>query len=125
MRKRLKRTTSSGMKAWPRASTITTTRENPFKDWHHVYIPYCTADIHWGDAERTYENEGQAFTIRHKGGVNTRAVLSWVYENVPSPEKVFVTGSAPVRTARSCGRPTCETTTAPRRSISSPIAEPA
>jgi hypothetical protein len=65
---------------------------NPFKDWHHVYIPYCTGDVHWGDAERTYGTGDQAFTIRHKGGVNARAVLDWVYENVPRPEKVFVTG---------------------------------
>jgi hypothetical protein len=66
--------------------------ENPFKDWHHVYIPYCTGDVHWGDAERTYQSGDQTFTIRHKGGVNARAVLEWFYQNVPSPEKVFVTG---------------------------------
>jgi hypothetical protein len=65
---------------------------NPFKDWHHVYIPYCTGDIHWGDATQSYGAGDAAFTIHHKGGINTRAVLDWVYENVPGPEKLFVTG---------------------------------
>ena len=66
--------------------------KNPFKDWHHVFIPYCTGDVHWGDATRTYDNGMGPFTIQHKGGVNARAVLDWLYENVPAPEKVFVTG---------------------------------
>src|SRR5262245_32087167 len=69
-----------------------TNASNPFKDWHHVYIPYCTGDVHWGDATRTYGASTMPFTIQHKGGVNTRAVLDWLYANVPAPEKIFVTG---------------------------------
>lgn len=66
--------------------------DNPFKDWHHVYIPYCTGDIHWGDNEATYGSGENAFTIQHKGAVNVRAVLDWTYENVTAPEQVMVTG---------------------------------
>jgi Pectinacetylesterase len=66
--------------------------ENPVKDWHHVYLPYCTGDVHWGDATRTYGEGDAAFTIEHKGAVNVRAVLSWVYANWPAPEKILVTG---------------------------------
>jgi hypothetical protein len=66
--------------------------ENPLQDWHHVYIPYCTGDVHWGNAEVTYGSGASAFTIQHKGAVNVRAVLDWVYENVPAPEAVFVGG---------------------------------
>jgi hypothetical protein len=67
--------------------------DNPFKDWHHVYIAYCTGDVHWGDMQRLY-GEGGALetTIHHKGAVNARAALEWTYENVKKPEKVFVTG---------------------------------
>jgi hypothetical protein len=67
--------------------------DNPFKDWHHVYIAYCTGDVHWGDAATMY-GTGSALetTINHRGAVNARAALSWVYENVRAPEKVFVTG---------------------------------
>ena len=36
--------------------------ENPFKDWYHVIIPYCTGDIHWGDAVTTY-NEGMSSEV--------------------------------------------------------------
>jgi hypothetical protein len=67
--------------------------DNPFKDWYHVVIPYCTGDVHWGNNEKTYD-EGTAppVTIKHRGAVNTRAVLDWVYENFSAPEHVFVTG---------------------------------
>jgi hypothetical protein len=65
---------------------------NPFKDWHHVYIPYCTGDIHWGDNVQTYGQGEAAVTVNHKGAVNARAALAWTYANIPEPEKVFVTG---------------------------------
>jgi acetyl esterase/lipase len=32
------------------------------------------------------------FTINHKGAINTKAVLDWVYEQLEAPKKVFVTG---------------------------------
>jgi hypothetical protein len=66
--------------------------DNPFADWHHVYVPYCTGDVHWGDAAQTYGAAGSEYVIHHKGAVNVRAVLDWVYANVEAPEKVFVTG---------------------------------
>lgn len=66
--------------------------DNPFKDWHHVYIPYCTGDIHWGDNVATYGTGADQFTIQHKGAVNVRAVLDWTFENVEAPEQVMVTG---------------------------------
>lgn len=66
--------------------------DNPFRDWHHVYIPYCTGDIHWGNSETTYGSGAGAFTIQHKGAVNARAALDWTFENVRAPEQVMVTG---------------------------------
>lgn len=67
--------------------------ENPFADWYHVIVPYCTGDIHWGNAVTTY-NQGQEneITINHKGAVNTRAVLDYVYQGFSRPEQVLVTG---------------------------------
>jgi hypothetical protein len=65
---------------------------NPFKDWYHVVIPYCTGDIHWGDAVATYGEGKSQVTINHKGAVNSRAVLEWVFGNFDEPEQVFVTG---------------------------------
>ena len=67
--------------------------ENPVRDWTHVVIPYCTGDIHWGDARVTYQKEsGQQIPIAHKGAVNARAVLDWVQQNLTSPDKILVTG---------------------------------
>ena len=70
-----------------------TKAENPFKDWYHVIVPYCTGDIHWGDSVTTYgKGTDKEVTINHKGAVNSRAVLSWVYDNFSAPEQVLVTG---------------------------------
>ena len=66
--------------------------ENPFADYHHIMIPYCTGDIHWGNQTQTYGSGNSEVTIHHKGGVNAQAVLDWVAENYGEPEKIFVTG---------------------------------
>lgn len=66
--------------------------DNPFAGWYHVFIPYCTGDIHWGDATTTYGAGANEFTIHHRGAVNARAVLDWVYERFSAPETIFVTG---------------------------------
>jgi hypothetical protein len=67
--------------------------DNPFADWYHVVIPYCTGDIHWGDSVTTYnEGDSNEITINHKGAVNTRAVLDWMVENFGGPDQIFVTG---------------------------------
>ena len=63
--------------------------DNPFKDWYLIHIPYCTGDVHWGNATHDYGND---IVIEHKGFVNVSAVLSWVYENFEAPEQIFVTG---------------------------------
>jgi len=67
---------------------------NPVKGWTHVFVPYCTGDIHWGDAEVLYEKEGvEPFNINHKGANNSRSALYWLGEQgVVAPEKIFVTG---------------------------------
>ena len=67
--------------------------KNPFRDDHHVMIPYCTGDVHWGNSTMTYgDGTSSEVTINHKGGVNARAVLEWVFENYTDPENIFITG---------------------------------
>jgi hypothetical protein len=63
--------------------------DNPVADWHHVVIPYCTGDIHWGNA---YVDYGKGVTVHHKGATNARAVLDWIYAGYRAPEQVLVTG---------------------------------
>lgn len=66
--------------------------DNPLKGWTHVLIAYCTGDIHWGSNDHTYGSGAEAYVVHHRGATNATAALSWVYDNVPSPEKVLVTG---------------------------------
>jgi hypothetical protein len=66
--------------------------ENPFRDWTHVYVPYCTGDLHWGNNDKTYSGPTGPYVVHHRGAVNATAALSWAYENVPAPRQVFVAG---------------------------------
>jgi hypothetical protein len=60
-----------------------------FADWTIVHIPYCSGDVHWGDAVREYNS---SLTIHHKGFVNAQTVLQWVYTRYPDPESILVSG---------------------------------
>ena len=70
---------------------------NPFRDWSAVFVPYCSGDVHWGDATQTYLNPftpGQSVTIQHKGRVNAAVAEKWAREHFVDPDEVFVTGSS-------------------------------
>lgn len=70
-----------------------TNPQNPLNDWHHIVVSYCTGDIHWGENDKTYTRpDGTRFEIKHRGAVNSKAVLDWVKQNFNAPEKVLVTG---------------------------------
>jgi len=80
-----------------------TNPENPFRDWNVVFVPYCTGDIHWGDA--AYEHTFTPFpgqpdphytpvTIQHKGFVNAQVAEKWAREHFVNPDQIFVTGSS-------------------------------
>jgi hypothetical protein len=69
--------------------------DNPFKDWTVVMIPYCTGDVHWGDASFLHEGgSGQSIQIEHKGAVNARVAEKWARDHFVMPDEVFVTGSS-------------------------------
>lgn len=61
---------------------------NPFRDWHIVFAPYCTADVFLGNADRNYLGR----RVQHRGFLNGEAVRRWVYENITAPEFAFVSG---------------------------------
>ncbi|MET0489386.1 MAG: pectin acetylesterase-family hydrolase [Acidimicrobiales bacterium] len=64
---------------------------NPLRDYSFVFVPYCTGDIHLGDAVHDY---GGGLTVNHVGYVNASAGLDYVVENFPDASEVFVTGSS-------------------------------
>lgn len=71
---------------------------NPFKDWTHVVIPYCTGDIHWGSNDQKYtfkdklSGRKKSFVIKHRGAVNASAVLDWVKDHYKNPDNLMVAG---------------------------------
>jgi len=67
-----------------------TNPNNPFRDWHIVFVSYCTCDIHFGDATQDYGN----VTVQHKGYHNAKVAEKWAREHFLNPEEVFVTGSS-------------------------------
>lgn len=62
---------------------------NPLMGWSLVHIPYCTGDVHWGDATHQYTEDN---TIQHRGRQNVRAVFDWVADRYPAPDQILVTG---------------------------------
>ena len=64
---------------------------NPFAGWSMVFMPYCTGDIHLGDATHQYAPD---LTVEHKGYVNAEAGLDFLVDQFPHATHVFVTGSS-------------------------------
>jgi hypothetical protein len=62
---------------------------NPFFGWTVIHVPYCTGDIHWGDATKDY---GNGTTIHHRGQANVNAVLDWVYARYTDIDEVTMAG---------------------------------
>ena len=63
--------------------------DNPFHGWTLVHVPYCTGDIHWGDATVNYADD---LTIHHRGARNVQAVMAWLQETYPDAEQLVSTG---------------------------------
>ncbi|MBW1905823.1 MAG: hypothetical protein JRJ24_11040 [Deltaproteobacteria bacterium] len=67
--------------------------QNPFRDWHFVFVSYCSCDIHFGDATQEYVGF-EDVTVEHKGFHNAKVAERWAREHFLNPEEVFVTGSS-------------------------------
>lgn len=54
--------------------------DNPYRKYTKIFVPYCTADVHWGSRDKTYvlQPPGIPWTIRHRGSQNMIAVLDWL-----------------------------------------------
>jgi hypothetical protein len=64
--------------------------ENPIQGWTVVHLPYCTGDVHWGNALGVYDNG--AVLVEHRGLVNARTALAWAFDRYPDVEEIFITG---------------------------------
>jgi hypothetical protein len=73
--------------------------ENPFASHSIVFVSYCTADVHLGNADTTYNVQDpsggtRSLPIRHRGHVNAMSALRWVYANFSMPREIFVAGTS-------------------------------
>lgn len=70
---------------------------NPLAGATKVYIPYCSADVGWGNKDATYALPTGSYTVHHRGYANIRAVTEWLnrrYSNPAQarPKRVLVAG---------------------------------
>lgn len=65
---------------------------NPFKDYNIVFVSYCTGDAFMGNQVVSYTDGDKSFTVNHVGYRNAQRVLAWTYQNLTSPDSVFVIG---------------------------------
>jgi Pectinacetylesterase len=66
-------------------------KRNPFADYSFVYVPYCTADVHLGNAATEY---GAGLTVQHRGYVNGSAALRRLAASFPDATDVVVVGES-------------------------------
>jgi hypothetical protein len=64
---------------------------NPFGDYSVVFVPYCTADVHIGNATTEY---APGVVVQHKGYVNGTAALDHLAATFPGATEVVVTGES-------------------------------
>jgi hypothetical protein len=64
---------------------------NPFADYSVVFVPYCTGDVHAGNATTEY---APGLTIQHKGYVNGTAALDHLAATFPGATEVVVMGES-------------------------------
>jgi len=70
-------------------------KDNPFRDWNIIYVPYATGDFHIGDHQVKYKDRGKlTFTAHYSGRANTLKGLDWMFKHVPAPDKLLIAGAS-------------------------------
>ncbi|RMG95950.1 MAG: hypothetical protein D6705_12495 [Deltaproteobacteria bacterium] len=67
---------------------------NPFADWNHVFIPYCTGDVFAGNNPGANVPGGGPQNQMFVGFVNTQLMLDRIFATFPDAESVAMTGSS-------------------------------
>jgi hypothetical protein len=64
---------------------------NPLADYSFVFAPYCTGDVHLGNATHVY---GPQLTVQHKGSVNATTALTALAKQFPNTTQLVVAGES-------------------------------
>jgi hypothetical protein len=67
---------------------------NPFTDASYVFVPYCTGDLHAGNAVATYPVNGQPTATYHYGAHNLDLYLQTLGGSFPSVDHVWLVGQS-------------------------------
>ncbi|TAL25128.1 MAG: hypothetical protein EPO01_04300 [Aquabacterium sp.] len=80
-------------------STPFTARLDPLQSvrtqgWNIVFLPYCTGDVHTGNATAIYSDVDatKPLAYSHRGAVNSEQVAAWLKANLSRPQQLLVTG---------------------------------
>ena len=65
---------------------------NPFRDFAIVFVPYCTGDVHVGDAAVAYDDSGRS--VQHRGYRNASAALDFAERHAAAATRVVVSGAS-------------------------------
>ena len=65
---------------------------NPLQAPTHVYIPYCTGDLHAGTTSTTYDVSGTPRTVAHVGATNTQRFIDRLRSAFPDARTIYVAG---------------------------------
>lgn len=65
---------------------------NPFQDHAVLFLPYCTGDVHVGDATQTYGDDARP--VHHIGARNVAAALDWAEAHLDRPGQVVIAGAS-------------------------------
>ncbi|MBK7862384.1 MAG: hypothetical protein IPJ65_28000 [Archangiaceae bacterium] len=72
--------------------------DNPFRAATFVYVPYCTGDLHSGNAQRSYAYQDVAFgptgtfTMHFAGAANMDLYLARLKARYPNVTRIWLTG---------------------------------
>ena len=68
-----------------------TDQRNPLADYSFVFAPYCTGDVHIGNATHEY---GPQLTVQHKGSIDATTALKALATQFPDAKQLVVTGES-------------------------------
>jgi len=68
--------------------------DNAFAKAHYVFVPYCTGDLHAGNAQKSYRFLTKSQTIEHRGARNVEAFLPSVASTFRASNKVILGGGS-------------------------------
>lgn len=68
--------------------------DNPYRDASFAFVPYCTGDLHAGDASAEYDVSGTPRTAEHRGRHNLELFLGRLVATFPDVERVVLAGAS-------------------------------